>query len=248
MNAPLRLERRDGIAAITLMRPDCRNALSRQLLIELSETLKQALSLGASAITLSGEGGFFSAGADLREMQGTLEDASFDDQIAATIQVIRTAPIPVVAAIEGGCIGAGLDLALACDLRVVAQSAFLELPAIRMGLLYSPAALARIARQVPSATLARLLLAGERIRGADTLAAGLATHITADGGAVPLAHEVAGRFQNLSKEAVAATKSFLCASSASDMDLEIWQQQRMALLASRERKIAVERSRKPSNQ
>ena len=247
MNSAVRLEQGDGVARITLARPQCRNALSRQLLAEVIEALGEARQSGTTAVVLAGEGGFFSAGADLRELTGTPEDASFDDKVAATCEAIRTSPLPVVAAIEGGCIGAALDLALACDLRVVEHRAFLELPAIRMGLLYSPRALARIAKRVPSATLARLLLAGERISGADALAAGLATH-TSESGAVALAVEIAARFRGLLAEAVAPTKGFLCASAAEELDLEPWERLRMALLASSERKAAVERARKPSGQ
>lgn len=245
MNSPVRLDERDGVARITLARPRCRNALSRQLLVQVAEALAQARSGGARAVVIAGTDGFFSAGADLRELTGTVEDASFDDSVANTCEAIRSSPLPVVAAIEGGCIGAALDLALACDLRVVQRDAFLELPALRMGLLYNPRALARIAKRVPASTLARLLLAGERIVGADAVAAGLATHIS-EGDAVALALEVAGRFSGLSAEAVAATKGFLNAVVAQDLDLEPWERLRMALLASSERKTAVERARQPS--
>lgn len=247
MSSPIRLDIKDGIARITFARPQCRNALSRQLLTQVVEALAQARAGGARAVVLAGEGRFFSAGADLKELTGTAQDASFDDEVAAAVDAIRSSALPVLAAIEGGCIGAALDLALACDLRVVACGAFLELPAIRMGLLYNPHALARMAKRVPHATLARLLLAGERITGADALAAGLATHVE-DTDAVARAVDIAGRFRALPAEAVSATKGFLCASATDGLDLEAWERRRMALLDSSERKAAVERARKPSGQ
>lgn len=244
MSAPLHFGVTDGVASITFSRPECRNALSRELLDQLSHALAQAGTLAAHAVVISGEGSFFSAGADLRELDGTAADALFDDHVAAAVEAIGSAPMPVIAAIEGACIGAALDLALACDLRVVAEGAFLELPAIRMGLLYNPTALARIGKQVPSTTLARLLLAGERINGRDTLAAGLATHTAPDGLAVARALEIAARFRDFSTKAVEATKRFIRDTSLTTMDTDAWQHERMELLCSQARRQAVDRARK----
>lgn len=244
MTTQIRSTETDGVASIVLVRPECRNALSKQLLNELSEALRQATKRGSHAVVISGDRSVFSAGADLRELEGTSRDALFDDQVTRVVDVIRSTPMPVIAAIEGACIGAALDLALACDLRIVAEGAFLELPAIRMGLLYNPSALARIAGQVPSATVARLVLSGDRISGKDALAAGLATHSADDGNAVGRAHEIGARFRSVPTRAVESTKRFLSALATSTKNVDEWERERMNLLSSRARREAVDRARK----
>ncbi len=243
MNASLHFESEQGIALMTISRPARRNALSRDLLARFPQVLDQAAKANAHAVVLSGADGFFSAGADLNELEGTQADASFDDAVAAIVRSIRAAPMPVIAAIEGGCIGAALDVALACDLRVVAQGAFLELPAIRLGLLYSPTAVARMRQVLPSTTLSRLLLAGERIEGYDAVNSGLASHIAPDGHALMAAKALAMSFRTLAPQVVHATKRFLIALCEPGVDMETWQVERLALLASPARREAVERAK-----
>jgi enoyl-CoA hydratase/carnithine racemase len=242
MTALLEYKVADGIGAINFTRSECRNALSKELLLALAAALGRARAEAVHAVVISGEGGVFSAGADLRELDGTAADAGFDDHVAAAVDAIQSAPMPLIAAIEGACIGAALDIALACDFRVVAESAFLELPAIRLGLLYNPRALARIGQQLPSATLSRLLLAGERIEGRDAVAAGLATHRAAEGDAVTQALGLAARFSSLPAGAVETTKRFICALGASSLDPAVWQHERMALLSSHARRAAIDRA------
>ena len=106
----------------------------------------------------------------------------------------------------------------------------------------SQRALARIGQQLPSATLSRLLLAGERIEGRDAVAAGLATHRAADGDAVTQALGLAARFSSLPAGAVETTKRFICALSASSLDPAVWQHERMALLSSHARRVAIGRA------
>lgn len=244
MNAPLRFETTGGITHIRLARPARRNALSRELLARFVEAVTQAPAAGARVLVVSGEGGFFSAGADFAELTGTAADASFDDAVADATAAVMRSSLPVIAAVEGGCLGAGLDLALACDLRVVAGDAFLQLPALRMGLLYNPPALDRMARRLPQATLARLLYAGDRIPATEAVAAGLATHFV-HANAVASAMALAQGLCELPGDAVAATKGFLRACDSGTSDLAEWQRRRMALLDSAERKAAVA-SRKPA--
>lgn len=243
MNASLRFENEQGVALLTISRPARRNALSKDLLAQISQVLDQAAKANAHAVVLSSADGFFSAGADLHELEGTRADASFDDAVAATVRSIREAPMPVIAAIEGGCIGAALDVALGCDLRVVAEGAFLELPAIRLGLLYSPAAVARMRQVLPFTTLSRLLLAGERIEGRDAVITGLASHIAADGQALMAAKTLAMSFKTLAPQVVHATKRFLVALTEPAVDMETWQAERLALLASPARREAVARAK-----
>lgn len=243
MTGQLMLEVHEGMACITLSRSDCRNALSRALLAELRQTLQSIRTTVVHAIVLTGANSCFSAGADFRELDGGLADEGFDEAVASAVEAVRSAPIPVIAAIEGPCIGAALDLALACDLRVVADTAFLELPAIRLGLLYNPSALARMGAQLSSTTLTRLLLLGERFDGREAVSSGIASHAAGSGEALKKARELAARFQMLPKQAVETNKRFLVALDRPLPDLDAWQAERLRLLNSPERREAVAKSR-----
>jgi enoyl-CoA hydratase/carnithine racemase len=243
MSALMNFESLEGVARITLSRANSRNALSRALLADLKHAVSSIDAKDVRAIVITGAGGCFSAGADFRELNGDQADVSFDDAVAATIEVIQKAPVPAISAIEGACIGAAFDLAMACDLRVVAESAFLELPAIRMGLLYNPTALARIGAQLPAMTLSRLLLLGERFVGREAVECGIASHVVADGEAVNKAMELAKCFLALAPQAVETNKRFLAALRQSLLGQEEWQAERMKLLNSPQRKELVAQAR-----
>jgi enoyl-CoA hydratase/carnithine racemase len=243
MNDPIRVEIADGIATLTLTRPERRNALSRELLGAIRTTLGSVESCGARVVILAGEGSCFSAGADLADLEGTPADASFDDAVASTVAAVRTAGVGVLAAIEGACVGAALDLALACDARVAAAEAFFELPALRLGILYNPRAVERIRRVLPAPTVTRLLLLGERIEGRDALAAGIASHIAPAGQTVALAKALASRLTLVAPQAASAMKRFLAALDEPELEMGPWEAYRMELLGSPERRQALSRAK-----
>ncbi|MCD6726530.1 MAG: enoyl-CoA hydratase/isomerase family protein, partial [Solirubrobacteraceae bacterium] len=185
------LELGDGVATVALAVPERRNALSRELLVELRRALDEAERLGAAAIVLTGRGPVFSAGADLGELTGTVDDVAVDDAVQGACRALGECPLPVLAAIEGGCVGAAVDLALACDVRIVARDAFFAVPAVALGILYSPEALARMAGRAGHQTLVRLLLLGERIAGEQAVVTGLAARVAPSGGALEAALDAA---------------------------------------------------------
>jgi enoyl-CoA hydratase/carnithine racemase len=165
----------DGVAVVTINRSHCRNALSRALLGALAKRLTMYEESLCRAVILEGAGGYFSAGADLSELDGSLADLTMDDAVANAAEAIRALPLPVIAAIEGPCIGAGVELAMACDLRVASRSAFFRLPAVRLGILYRPQAVANLSRCVPPELLSRLLLFGDVVAADEAVAAGMLT-------------------------------------------------------------------------
>jgi enoyl-CoA hydratase/carnithine racemase len=239
MSGPLRLSIDAGIATLTLDRPACRNALSRELLAALRAGIGQAVAEATRAIIVTGAGGCFSAGADFSELTGSTADAGFDDALADIVTAIRTAPATVIAAIDGPCMGAALDLALACDLRVASAQAAFELPALRLGLLYNPAAIARLQRSLPANTVARLLLLGERITGPEAAAAGLATHVAAGSSSLASALEMARKLLAFPPRAATETKRLLVALAEGASDVTPWQAIRMDILGSPERRVAL---------
>lgn len=239
MTGPLRIEIAGGAGTLTLDRPSRRNALSRELLGLLRQALASAAAENLRAVVLTGGADCFSAGADIMELQGSVADIGFDEALADVVAAIRSGPYLAIAAIEGPCIGAALDLALACDARIASPKAFFELPALRLNLLYNPAAIARLSRTLPQATLKRLLLMGERIDGSDALAAGIVTHIAAQAETLATANEIACAACSVAPRALIETKRLLVALEDGSGDLSQWQRVRRELLASVERRSAL---------
>lgn len=219
-----------------------RNALSRPMLTELAAALG-AVDEAVTGVVISGRGDTFSAGADFTELTGTAADESYDDAVAEVTQAIRRLPRIVVAAIEGACIGAAADLALSCDIRVAAAGSYLQIPAVRLGLLYNPDSILRMRQSIPADVLRRMLLLGERIDAEEARAAGLVSYLAARGEAVSAAGRLLTDITAQQLDAMAATKELLNSDTTSP-DRAYWQQRRRRLLDSPQRRAAVEQARR----
>ena len=212
------------------------------MLAELRKVFESADGCGGMVVT--GEDGVFSAGADLDDLTGTPEDLAYDDDLAETTDLIRTAPFPVVAALEGPCIGAAVELALACDLRVASSDAWLQVPAVRLGILYNPRTIVRLHRTLPRETVTRLLLLAERFSARSAQAAGLVSEVTEPGATAARAEELASRTPgtdagSFAAGAVAATKGLLADLDQGTFDPDHWHRVRLGLLGSDDRRRAV---------
>jgi enoyl-CoA hydratase len=138
----LELDPTDRIATVTIDRTHRRNALNLEALEELHAAVVAALAGGARAIVLTGAEGHFCAGADLTE----LEDVSFTSRLADVLEHLAAAPVTTVAAIDGSCMGLGMQLAIACDVRVVGPAAKFAVPVAKLGLMVDHWTLDRVAR------------------------------------------------------------------------------------------------------
>ncbi|MEE3849252.1 enoyl-CoA hydratase [Gordonia sp. LSe1-13] len=118
------------VLTVELDRVDKRNALDEEMVAGLSDAFGSAVDAGARAIVLTGRGPVFCAGADL---SGPVYDPGFLDRLVAMLQQVEKTPIPVIAALNGSAIGAGLQLAMAADLRVMAPDAIAGIPAAKIG-------------------------------------------------------------------------------------------------------------------
>ena len=243
MTSAIRVVRCGAIIELTLSRTACRNALDRAALRELAAVVS-SVTVEVRAIVLTGAGSVFSAGADLTELEGTQDDLGFDWLLGEVVAAIANAPQVVIAAVEGACIGAAVELALSCDACVASSSAFFELPAVRLGLLYRPAAVARLHATLPRQALTRLLLLGERLDAAAASTLGLATRLAPVGEAVAAAHELANAAADGDARALIATKELLRALDRRERELDRFERVRGELVSSPARRAALAAARR----
>ena len=182
---PVKLERKDGVAVITLDRPDRMNSLSRGTLESLGRIgreLEGDTELRAVVLTGAGEKAFC-AGADLKERKGMDQEAVRDQvkMYRTHLGWLDTSRVPVIAAINGVALGGGLELALLCDLRVAAAHAKLGLPETSLGIIPGAGGTQRLPRVVGEARAKELILLARRLDANEALAMGLVNRITPAG-------------------------------------------------------------------
>lgn len=185
MTAPLRLAFDGAVATLTLDRPDKRNALSDAIWRGLPPAIAQACERRETrAIVLRGAGGNFAAGADIAEFDTVFADraatSAYLDQMIAATAAIADAPVPVIARIEGLCIGAGVALAVACDIRIADGGASFAVTPAKLGLLYSLTDTRRLIAAVGESQAKDLLFTGARIDAQQAQAIGLVDMIGDD--------------------------------------------------------------------
>lgn len=180
--ATIRFELIEAVATIRLARPERMNALTPQMLDEIRAALDRAVADGARAVLLTGEGRAFCSGADLGSDGGLPEDlgALLDVHYNPLAERMAALEIPIVSAINGPAAGAGLALALAADLIVMARSAYLVLAFANIGLVPDAGSTWLVAKAVGRVKALELALLGERLGAADALAAGCVTRIADD--------------------------------------------------------------------
>ncbi len=199
---------RDGaVGIVTINRPAVRNALSNGALAALVEAL-EALDAdgGVRCIVLAGSEKVFASGADLNALVETSVEeiaAGVRAGLWARIPAVRT---PVVAAVSGFCLGAGLELALMCEVIVASETARFGLPETGIGLIPGAGGTQRLTRAIGKAKAMDVILAGRLLSSAEADALGLVSRVVTGGAwldeAVAVASAIAGR----SKVAVAAAR------------------------------------------
>lgn len=196
------VEKTAGIATVTLNRPDAKNALSAELMVELTETIK---SLGQDqetrVIILAGAGDSFCAGGDLNGMRRAREEGNIAMQAtvnlyAELVLAVTRSVRPVIAAVHGYALAGGVGLSAACDITLAADNARFGLPEINVGI-WAAVASVPIYRLIGPKHTAELLFTGRRFDAAEAFRLGLVNHVVpaADlyGRARTLAAEIAGK-------------------------------------------------------
>jgi 2-(1,2-epoxy-1,2-dihydrophenyl)acetyl-CoA isomerase len=214
----------DGaVATITLNRPNARNALTAQMKVALLGALTKAAGDPAvRAVILTGAGGAFCAGQDLKEHGDILASGAelvdtVRDHYNPIITTIMTMPKPVVAAVAGSAAGAGASLAFACDFRVAAQGASFLMAFARVGLAADSGASWTLQRLAGAARAAELLMLAEPVGADRALSLGLVNSVVADGELMTAAAKLAGRLAGGPTLAYGGIKAQLAYASTHDL-------------------------------
>jgi enoyl-CoA hydratase len=182
--------RNGHVMTLEMQREDRRNALNCELVDSLREAVEKAAADDVRAIVITGAGNVFSSGADLTDAAGMAE--KLPDKAKALNLAIDVAPIPVIGAINGPAIGAGVILAMICDLRVVAPDAYFQFPVAKYGLALDNWSIRRLTSLVGAGRARGMLMAAERLTADAALHTGMANRLGTLADAQAWAAEIAG--------------------------------------------------------
>jgi enoyl-CoA hydratase len=224
----------DGVAVVTLNRPDHANGVVPELARDFLQALTQLeADRAVRVLVLTGAGRQFCAGADLQAMKRYLDERLLVEQepynarvLFPVTQRLVASPLPVIAAINGGATAGGLDLALACDIRIAARGAKLGETYVNVGLAPGNGGTYFLPRLVGSGIAAELALTGEIIDADRALEIGLVNRVVEPADLLDEAVALAARIAAKPRRAVEATKQALRASLqmdlASSMSASFW--------------------------
>jgi enoyl-CoA hydratase/carnithine racemase len=186
-----------GVVRLTISNPAKRNALDHPILDAITETLAELAEpeAGARCVVVTGAHGMFSAGYDI----GEIPDEEFEERaerlvahpFTQAIDALEAFPYPTLAVLPGHTIGGGLELALACDLRVALRGIMLGMPPAKLGLVYSHTGLRRFIDSIGAARTRELFLLGRYVEADTALAWGLVNRVAGEDQLESLALEIA---------------------------------------------------------
>lgn len=190
-----------AVTTLSLARPDKLNAMVLGVLDELSDAVDAAIAGGARALILTGEGRFFCSGADLTESDGggvELDDLGLglDTHYNPFLRKLATLEIPIVTALNGPVAGGGVGIALSGDLIVMAESAYILLPFVNIGLVPDVGGTWLIARSAGRARTLEMALLGERMGAAEAKSVGLVNRVVPAEDVLSTAQALAERLAN----------------------------------------------------
>ena len=202
------IERHDGVLTITINRPAQRNAVNREVAVAVAAAVDlldsdPTLSVGV----LTGAGGTFSAGMDLKAFAGGQTPILPGRGFGGITQAVVNKPL--IAAVEGWALGGGFEMALACDLIVAAENAKFGLPEVKRGLIAGEGGVIRLPQRIPYHVALKVLLTGEPLSAVDAKRYGLVSELTPSGAALAGAQELAQRIAGNAPLALAKVKQVL---------------------------------------
>jgi enoyl-CoA hydratase/carnithine racemase len=214
-----------GVARLTISNPGKRGALDHAILDGFTSTLS---ALDARCVIITGERTTFSAGYDISDLRGGAFQTDAERLVAhpftAALEAVEAYPFPTLAALNGHAIGGGLELALACDLRIAAGTIALGMPPAKLGLVYSHTGIRKFIETIGAPRTRELFLVGRRIDARTAREWGLVNAIAEDGRiaeeALELAKEIASNAPLAQRGNKRVIGAVLSARAAMDPDTE----------------------------
>jgi len=202
-----------GIARVCISHPGKLNALSVAMWHQLRQAF-EALSApgsGARVVIVHGQGGTFAAGGDIEEFpqfrfDPELLSAFHEEAVAPALQALLECPLPVIAQIEGACVGGGLEIAACCDVRIAGAGSRFGIPIAKLGFPLAPLEAQMVSRVLPLPLLRELLLEARLLDAAEALARGVVNRVMPDDEVAQEATLSAQRMARLSPQAARLNK------------------------------------------
>jgi methylglutaconyl-CoA hydratase len=218
MGKTLRVEDRDGIRTVTLDRPERRNALTGEMIRELTEALREAGASGAGVLVLAGAGEAFCSGLDLAELEAmagrsAAEHRAESEAIAAMFRALHDLEIPTIGAVNGAAVAGGMGLATICDFTIAVPEAKFGYTEVRIGFLPAIVSVFLVA-QVGEKRARDLLLTGRLIDAAEARELGLVWRVVERAELPGAVESLARTLLRNSPESLRATKRLLRGQSA----------------------------------
>lgn len=173
---------KDGIGRLLLNRPESRNAISKQMWLDIPQCLSELRSAGAVVIVFEGNGDCFAAGADimeLKDIEDTEAAGSAWSAIASALDFVYNFDLPTVAAVDGPCLGGACLLACACDLRYASHRSSFAIPVARLAIVLDDASLARLSNLLGLARAKELIFRARVLNAEEAYSWGLVNEVFA---------------------------------------------------------------------
>jgi enoyl-CoA hydratase len=232
-------EREEGIALCIFNRPDVRNALNLQMVYDIRQVLEQVRGNASCRVLVfvgAGDQAFVS-GADIAELKERRRDDAFKRINTALFREIEQLPQPTIAAVRGYCLGGGMELAMACDLRVAGRTARFGQPEVGLGILPGAGGTYRLPRLVGLGRAKELVFSGRLLNADEALAWGLVNQVVESEAALDAALSLARDIAGKSALAVRLAKTGLNASAEMSIDAAMaWESTAQAVLFEDEEK------------
>jgi enoyl-CoA hydratase/carnithine racemase len=197
-----------GVARVLISHPGKLNALTRAMWVDLHAAFAALRTAGEAArvVLLQGDGGHFVAGGDIDEFPSFRFDPErlrhfHEEQVAPALHALLDCELPVVAQIDGACVGGGLEIAACCDLRICGRSSRFGIPIARLGFPLAPAEAQIVAAEFGLPLLRALLFEARLLNADEALARGLVHRVVDDADVTTEAHAAAERIAALSPQA-----------------------------------------------
>ena len=210
MSEHVRIERTGGLQAITLARPERRNAITVAMYAALAEAIESAADdPSVRLVTLSGEGADFTAGNDLADFLQAMPSEGEDIPVWRLLRALARNPVPLVAAVHGNAVGIGTTMLLHCDLVLAEQGTRFIMPFVDLGLVPEAASSLLLPRMAGRRRAARYLLLGEPFGADEAHELGLVSHVVEAGGLAATLADVSAALLAKPAEALRLTQKLL---------------------------------------